>query len=127
MSERSAIVQARGRVAHIYFLIVEPRFEVVIDSLIRDSAKKCHIPYTSLLLLSQPLRPIRLEVSLTRAEVCQLTLATLLVAPPPPPDKSPPAFFPAFFEIAFQLADFESGAGMSLPLCLFTARAQCLP
>lgn len=46
------IIRGRGLLAYIDLLIIEPRFEILIDSLIRNGTKECHIPYTSLLLLS---------------------------------------------------------------------------
>ena len=51
--------------AYIDLLVVEPLFQIVIDSLIRDCAKKRHVPYTSLLFLSQSFRPVRLHNQLT--------------------------------------------------------------
>jgi len=59
--------------AYIDLLVVEPLFQIVIDSLIRDCAKKRHVPYTSLLFLSQSFRPVRLHN--------QLTILTIVLMP----------------------------------------------
>jgi hypothetical protein len=97
---QSTYIEFSDMLAYIDLLVIKPRFEVIIDSLIRNGTEQRHIPYTRLLLLPESLGPIRLPISFNFQGNSQLTLATLLVAPPPPPDKRPPAFFPAFFEIA---------------------------
>jgi hypothetical protein len=38
--------------AHVDLLVVEPRFEIIIDSFIRDRAEQSHVPHSRLLLLS---------------------------------------------------------------------------
>jgi hypothetical protein len=49
---QSAYIEHIDLVAYIDLLVIEPRFEILIDSLIRNGTKQCHIPYTCLLLLS---------------------------------------------------------------------------
>jgi hypothetical protein len=49
---QSAYIEFSDMLAYIDFLVIEPRFEILIDSLIRDGTEQCHIPYTCLLLLS---------------------------------------------------------------------------
>jgi hypothetical protein len=38
--------------AHVDLLVVEPRFEIIVDSFIRDRAEQGHIPHSRLFLLS---------------------------------------------------------------------------
>jgi hypothetical protein len=49
---QSAYIECLDMLAYIDLLVIEPRFEILIDSLIRNGTKQCHIPYTRLLLLS---------------------------------------------------------------------------
>jgi hypothetical protein len=62
---QSAHIEYTDLLAYIDLLVIEPRFEILIDSLIRNSTKQRHIPYTRLLLLSETLRPVRLHISFT--------------------------------------------------------------
>ena len=50
--ERSAYIDGTEALSYIDLLVVEPRFEILIDSLIRNGTKKRHITYTRLLLFS---------------------------------------------------------------------------
>lgn len=50
--QQSADAEYRDLSAYIDFLIIEPRFEIIIDSLIRNGTKQRHITHTRLLLLS---------------------------------------------------------------------------
>jgi hypothetical protein len=49
---QSAMPKQPEPVAYIDLLVVESLLEIIIDSFIRDCAKKRHVSYTSLLLLS---------------------------------------------------------------------------
>ena len=50
--QQSADAEYRDLLAYIDFLVIEPRFEILIDSLIRNGTEERHVPYTRLLLLS---------------------------------------------------------------------------
>jgi hypothetical protein len=49
---QSAYIEHTDMLAYIDFLVIEPRFEILIDSLIRNGTEKRHVPHTCLLLLS---------------------------------------------------------------------------
>jgi hypothetical protein len=49
---QSAYIRYTELLAYIDLLVIEPRFEILIDSLVRNGTEKRHVPYTCLLLLT---------------------------------------------------------------------------